>query len=37
LWLLGVAGGAIGVAAAGWLGTRATLKVPPLAVLRQLA
>jgi putative ABC transport system permease protein len=37
LWLLGVAGGAIGVAAAGWLGTRATLKAPPLAVLRQLA
>jgi len=37
VWLLGVAGGAIGVAAAGWLGTRATLSQSPLAVLRQLA
>jgi putative ABC transport system permease protein len=37
VWLFGVAGGAIGVAAAGWLGTRATLQQPPLAVLRQLA
>ena len=37
VWLLGVAGGAIGVALAGWLGTRATLKQSPLAVLRQLA
>ena len=36
VWVLGVAGGAIGVAVAGWLGTRATLKQPPLAVLRQL-
>jgi putative ABC transport system permease protein len=36
VWLLGTAGGAIGVAVAGWLGTRATLKQPPLAVLRQL-
>jgi putative ABC transport system permease protein len=36
VWLLGVAGGAIGVAAAGWLGTRATLQQPPLAMLRQL-
>jgi putative ABC transport system permease protein len=36
VWLFGVAGGAMGVAAAGWLGTRATLKQPPLAVLRQL-
>jgi len=36
VWLLGVAGGAVGVALAGWLGTRATLRQPPLAVLRQL-
>jgi putative ABC transport system permease protein len=36
VWLLGVVGGALGVAAAGWLGTRATLRQPPLAVLRQL-
>ena len=36
VWVLGVAGGAIGVAVAGWLGTRATLRQPPLAVLRQL-
>jgi putative ABC transport system permease protein len=36
VWVLGVAGGAIGVAVAGWLGTRATLKQSPLAVLRQL-
>jgi len=37
VWLVGVAGGTIGVAAAGWLGTRATLRQPPLAVLRQVA
>jgi putative ABC transport system permease protein len=36
VWLFGVAGGALGVALAGWLGTRATLKQSPLAVLRQL-
>src|SRR5207253_1814837 len=30
-------GGLAGLVAAGWLGTRATLKAPPLAVLRQLA
>jgi putative ABC transport system permease protein len=36
IWVLGIAGGAIGVAVAGWLGTRATLKQSPLAVLRQL-
>ncbi|HKW81891.1 MAG TPA: FtsX-like permease family protein, partial [Casimicrobiaceae bacterium] len=35
LWAIGVAGGAGGVAVAGWLGTRATLRVPPLALLRQ--
>jgi putative ABC transport system permease protein len=37
VWLLGIAGGAAGVAIAGWLGTRGTLRQPPLAVLRQLA
>ncbi|MFI4952741.1 MAG: ABC transporter permease, partial [Burkholderiales bacterium] len=35
LWAIGVLGGALGVAAAGWLGTRATLRQPPLALLRQ--
>jgi putative ABC transport system permease protein len=37
VWLIGVVGGALGVALAGWLGTRGTLRAPPLAVLRQLA
>ena len=36
VWLIGIVGGALGVALAGWLGTRATLRQPPLAVLRQL-
>jgi len=36
LWAIGVIGGAAGVALAGWLGTRGTLKQPPLAVLRQV-
>ncbi len=36
MWLVGIAGGAIGVALAGWLGTRGTLRTPPLAVLRQV-
>ena len=36
VWLIGIAGGAIGVALAGWLGTRGTLRQPPLAVLRQV-
>jgi putative ABC transport system permease protein len=36
LWLIGVVGGAACVAVAGWLGTRGTLRQPPLAVLRQL-
>jgi putative ABC transport system permease protein len=35
VWAIGILGGAAGVAIAGWLGTRATLKQPPLAVLRQ--
>jgi len=36
VWLYGVVGGAIAVTAAGWLGTRATMRQPPLAVIRQL-
>jgi putative ABC transport system permease protein len=36
LWLLGVACGALGVAIAGWLGTRRVLDTPPLGVLRTL-
>jgi putative ABC transport system permease protein len=34
VWLIGVAGSALGVAIAGWLATRHVLTVPPLAVLR---
>jgi putative ABC transport system permease protein len=37
VWLIGIVGGAIGVAIAGWFGTRSTLRQPPLLVLRQLA
>ncbi|MEO8738873.1 MAG: FtsX-like permease family protein [Casimicrobiaceae bacterium] len=37
IWLIGIGGGAIGVAIAGWLGTRGTVRQPPLTVLRQLA
>ena len=36
LWVIGLFGGGLGVATAGWLGTRGTLRQPPLAVLRQL-
>ncbi|MFO1412356.1 MAG: FtsX-like permease family protein [Burkholderiales bacterium] len=36
VWLYGVLGGAVAVAVAGWLGTRATGRLPPLAVIRQL-
>lgn len=36
LWLYGIVGGALAVALAGWLGTRGTLRQPPLTVLRQL-
>ncbi len=36
LWLYGIVGGAIAVTVAGWLGTRTTLRQPPLAVIRQL-
>ena len=35
LWAIGVIGGALGVAAAGWIGTRQTLRQPPLVLLRQ--
>ncbi len=34
VWLIGVAGTALGVAVAGWIVTRRVLTVPPLAVLR---
>ncbi len=37
LWVIGIVGGAVGVAIAGWFGTRSTLRQPPLTVLRQLA
>ncbi len=37
VWLYGIVGGALVVALAGWLGTRNTLRQPPLAVIRQLA
>ncbi len=36
VWLYGILGGALAVLVAGWLGTRATVREPPLAVLRQL-
>ncbi|HXF66497.1 MAG TPA: FtsX-like permease family protein, partial [Burkholderiales bacterium] len=36
VWLVGVAAGALGVAAAGWLGTRRALETPPLGVLRRI-
>jgi len=36
LWVFGTAGGALCVTLAGWLGTRRTLRTPPLAVMRQL-
>ena len=34
VWLIGIAGSALGVAFAGWIVTRRVLTVPPLAVLR---
>ncbi|MEP6943901.1 MAG: FtsX-like permease family protein, partial [Betaproteobacteria bacterium] len=37
VWLIGIGGGALGVALAGWFGTRGALRQPPLIVLRQLA
>ena len=36
VWLYGLAGGAICVTLAGWLGTRGTVRHPPLEVIRQL-
>ena len=36
VWLYGIVGGAIAVTLAGWLGTRGTVRQPPLAVIRQL-
>ncbi len=36
VWLYGVVGGAAVVTLAGWLGTRGTMRQPPLAVIRQL-
>jgi putative ABC transport system permease protein len=36
VWVIGIAGGAAGVALAGWLGTRRVLAVAPLQVLRAL-
>jgi len=37
VWLIGIAAGALGVAAAGYLGTRRVLEVAPLQVLRTYA
>jgi hypothetical protein len=36
VWLIGIAGGALGVTAAGYRGTRRVLEVAPLKVLRAL-
>jgi putative ABC transport system permease protein len=36
VWLYGIGGGALVVTLAGWLGTRNTVRQPPLAVMRQL-
>jgi putative ABC transport system permease protein len=36
VFVYGVAGGALAVLVAGWLGTRETVRAPPLAVLREL-
>jgi putative ABC transport system permease protein len=36
VWLYGIGGGALAVTIAGWLGTRNTVRQPPLAVIRQL-
>lgn len=36
VWLIGIAGGTLGVAAAGYLGTRRVLEVAPLKVLREI-
>jgi len=36
VWLIGIGGGALGVAAAGYLGTRQVLAAPPLKLLRAI-
>jgi putative ABC transport system permease protein len=36
VWLFGLGGGALVVTLAGWLGTRGTVRQPPLEVIRQL-
>ena len=36
VWVLGIGGGAVTVTLAGWLGTRGMMRLPPLAVIRQL-
>lgn len=36
VWVYGIVGATVAVAAAGWLGTRATVRQPPLAVIREL-
>jgi putative ABC transport system permease protein len=36
VWLIGIAGGTLGVALAGYLGTRRVLDAPPLKVLREI-
>ena len=36
VWLIGVAGSTLGIAAAGYLGTRAVLRIAPLRVLQRL-
>ncbi len=36
VWVYGLVGGAFAVALAGWLGTRGTMRHPPLEVIRQL-
>ena len=36
VFVYGVLGGAAAVTLAGWIGTRATTRLPPLAVIRQL-
>ena len=35
VWVAGLAGGAIGVTTAGWLGTRSVLNAPPLTTIRE--
>jgi putative ABC transport system permease protein len=37
VWVYGIVGGALAVLVAGWIGTRETVREPPLTILRQLA